>query len=198
MIKLYSLKKTEKIINEMEPAIRRASGDYHVPEAFIKAILYREIKEIDLADAGVDMIVKSQVLSKLLHRRDSSTGYAQIYGFVAVNALKFAEEQGLEKAENLGFPPANELSPKNTEDVRKMWLKLHQDPEFNLRLAVLNMASAAYEMTGSLDFSAFSDDDLKRVFSRYNANTKEINAYGKEVFGYYQRYLKEEENKETA
>ena len=190
MIKLYSLKKTEKIIEEMEPAIRKASGDYHVPEAFIKAILYREIKEIDLVDAGVDVIVKNRTLSKLFKRQDSSTGYAQIYGFVAVNALKFAQEHGLETAENLGFSSDKDLSSRNAEDVRRMWLKLHQDPEFNLRLAVLYMLSAAYEVTGSMDFETFSEDDLMRVFSRYNANTREITAYGEEVFGYYQKYLK--------
>ena len=188
MIKLYSLKKTENIIKEMEPAIHKASEDYHVPEAFIKAILYREIKDIDLLDAGVDMIVRSRFLSRMFHRQDSSTGYGQIYGFVAVNALNFALENQLVTKAQLGLPEDRTFSSKDPEDVRFIWLKLHKDREFNLKLSVLNMVSGASETVGRTDFSTFSAEEYKLAFSRYNANVKKITAYGEEVYGYFMIY----------
>ena len=188
MIKLYSLEKTEKIIKEMEPSIHKASEDYHVPEAFIKAILYREIKEIDLLDVMVDVVVKSRLLSRLFHRYDSSTGYGQIYGFVAINALNFALENQLVTKTKLGLPEDRKFSSKDPEDVRFIWLKLHEDREFNLDLSVLNMVFGASETVGRRDFSTFSAEEYKLAFSRYNANTKKITAYGEEVYSYYMTY----------
>ena len=63
MFRLYSPRKTEQIIMKLEPVIRRVSSDYQVPEDVIRAVLFREIKEIDLFDVIADRIVRSPVLS---------------------------------------------------------------------------------------------------------------------------------------
>ncbi len=190
MCRLYSLNKTEQIIRGLAPLIRGISSDYSVPEALIKAVLYREIKEIDLMDILVDAVVGNRMLSSLLHRTDSSTGYGQIFSWVAIDALHFAEERGFENAANLGLPTEHPLSKNSPEDRRLVWLRLHNDREFNLRMSALNLLSCASEMTGKTDFSAMNEEELKRTLSRYNADTKQVTAYGEETFGYYLRYLR--------
>ena len=40
----------------------------------------------------------------------------------------------------------------------------------------------------------FSPEEMKKVFSRYNANTRKITAYGEEVYNYYLCYGRREEN----
>ena len=192
MFRLYSPRKTEQIIMKLEPVIRRVSSDYQVPEAVIRAVLFREIKEIDLFDVIADRIVRSPVLSSWFHRTDSSTGYGQIFAWVAINALHFAETQGIENAENIGLSADHVYDKDSPGDRRLMWMKLNSDREFNLRMSVLNLLSCAFEMTGKTDFSAMNEEELKLTLSRYNANTKRITAYGEETYGYYLKYLQGE------
>ena len=190
MFRLYSLNRTQKVISKMEPAIRRVSDEYRVPQSALKAVMYRETKEIDLFDAAADVIVLVKTLGKLLHRTDSSTGYMQIYGFVGVNALNFASDHGIPLPEVPGLSAGRRPDARDAGDVRAVWLKLHGDREFNLRLAALNLLSCAWDMNGSCDFAAFTPEEMKRTFSRYNANTKTITRYGEEVYGYFQEYEK--------
>ena len=194
LFRIYSPGRTEKIIREMEPAIRKAAQEYGVPEACLKAIMFRETKEIDLFDLAVDLVVRSKHLSRLLHRRDSSTGYMQIFGFVGVNAVNFAIDNGIATGASLGLQEGRRLNVSDPEDVRSIWLRLNRDREFNLRLAALNVLAAAQEVNGSMQFEAFSPEEMKKVFSRYNANTRKITAYGEEVYNYYLRYGRREEN----
>ena len=188
MKKLYSIEKTKQIIRELGPVLEKIQADYRVPQAVMEAILFREMKEIDLLDAAADFVVRNLILSELTGRRDCSTGYAQIYAYVAINALNFAAKRGIEMPMRLGLPTRRIFDPKSPSDVRSIWLRLNRDVEFNLRMAALNVLAAADEVNGSIDLDSFTADQLKRVFSRYNANTRSITAYGEEVYGYYLRY----------
>ena len=182
MIRLYSPARTEKVIRGMDGMIARVSSDYGVPAAAIRAVLYREIKEIDLMDLAADAAVRIGVFG----RRDSSTGYMQIFGRVAVRAMQFAEARGIETPAGLGMPEG--MDPASDADVRRMWLRLNRDREFNLRMGALNLLAAADEAARQTDFSRLSEDGMKRTFSRYNANTTSVTRYGEEVFGYFLRY----------
>ena len=104
MFRIYGPRRTEKIILRMEPLIRQVSEDYHIPEAALKAVMYRETKEIDFPDFVADTVVWVRPLGKLLHRKDSSTGYMQIYGFVGVDAVNFAVDQGITTMNALKLP----------------------------------------------------------------------------------------------
>lgn len=182
MVLLYSPKKVDAILSELSPFVDRAALDYGIPGACIRAMLYRETKEIDLFDAAADMAV----LFGLFGRDDCSTGYAQIFSRVAIRALRFAEDKGIERAARFGFDHA--LSDRDPADVRAVWLRLYRDREFNLRMGTLNLLAAADEAVGSFDYAAMSPEEMKRAFSRYNANTRAVTSYGEEVFGYYLRF----------
>ena len=60
MFKLYSKKKAKQIIETYGGWITHVSETYSVPEAYIKAILYKEIIEINLLDPLADFAVKTK------------------------------------------------------------------------------------------------------------------------------------------
>ena len=184
MIRIISNRKAERIIRHFSEWINTVSNRYRVPSAVIKAILYTEMTRMDILDPLVDLIVGT----RLFARKDSSTGYAQIFAYVGVNAVNFAVDEGLADYRKLNIPCEHRLDSSDPKDVHTMWKYLHRNPEANIEIAALNILCAAKEMTGRIDFASFSEDELKLVLTRYNANTDHITAYGEEAYGHYLRY----------
>ena len=117
MLRLYRPAKAEKIIRCYSPWLDTLAERYGIPAACMKAVLRKEIADIDLFDPLADAMVafnwlRYDLKTRLFRRqgaaadvppsgrgvfakRDSSTGYAQIFAFVALRAVRFAEESGL-------------------------------------------------------------------------------------------------------
>ena len=193
MLKLYRPKAAERIIARLAPQIAALEARYTLPAPCLKAILYQEITNIDLFDVLVDLLVRRNQRRGvsgpgLLKKSDSSTGYAQIFGFVAINAVNFAADRGLTSYAALSLPEDHRLDPASLPDVRLVWGRLHRDPAFNLTAAALNLLSAAEEKTGRIDFGSYSPDELKLVFTRYNGTIPHITPYGEAVYRHYLRY----------
>lgn len=184
MFYLYSPKRAEKIIRKYDTWIHTTAGKYNLPACVLKAILYQELTQIDLMDVAADLAVWIGLFGK----RDSSTGYAQIFGYVALNAANFAVDHGLADYASLGLPASRRLDPKNRKDVRLVWKKLFHDPEANIEFAALNLLSAAEEMTGRIDFSTYSEHELKLILTRYNADTRQVTPYGEAAYRHALRY----------
>ena len=161
------------------------SARYGVPSAVIKAILHLEMERIDIMDPLADLAVRTGLFAK----QDSSTGYAQIFGYVGVEAINFAVDRRLTTYEQLGISCNHRLDPGNIKDVRLVWKKLNSDPKANIEIAALNLLAAADEVTGRIDFGSFSDDELKRVLTRYNAAVSHVTSYGEQAFLLYKSYL---------
>ena len=187
MLKTISEKKAEEILKENDSWIRTLSERYRIPQAFIKAILYMEMTGMDILDPIVDAIVSTGLFSK----KDSSTGYAQIFGWVGINAVNFAADKGLTDYEKLHIPSDHRLDPADENDVRLMWKYLNCNQNANIEIAVLNMLYAADEMTGRIDFDSYSEQELKLILTRYNADTDQVTAYGEKAYGHYLRYVEE-------
>jgi len=185
VLKLISPKRASKIIARYGEWIDEVSGRYGVPAAAIKAILHQEMVQIDLMDPLADLAASIGIMGK----KDSSTGHAQIFGHVGLNAVNYAVDHGLASYESLGIATDHRLDADDPKDVRLIWRKLRHDPKANIEIAALNLLVAADEMVGHTDFSTMSDDELKLVFTRYNANVKHVTPYGERVFGRYEAFL---------
>ena len=185
MFEIISRKRAEKIIEKHDAWIQEVSARYVIPSAAIKAILFKEMIMIDVMDLVADLAVWTGLFSK----KDSSTGYAQIFGRVGLDAVNFAADRELSDYDSLGIRCSHRLDRSNIKDVRFVWKLLRFDRRANIEIASLNILSAAEEMTGRTDLSNFSDEELKLTFTRYNANTKQITPYGEDVFRHYLRYL---------
>ncbi len=197
MLRLYSPRRAEKIIARYGEWVGFLEKRYGLPGACLRAVLYREITETDVmdlaADAAVALYWAARGLGGLLKKNDSSTGYGQIFGAVGVRAAVFGLEHGLETREELGLPPG--WDPESPAALRLIWTRLRRDPAFNLRLSALNLLSCAWEITGRLDFASYSEEELQLIFTRYNADTRQITAYGRETYRLYLRYQDEAKNR---
>ena len=194
MLKLYSEKTAETIIARFAPEIGEISERYALPGAYLKAILFQEITQIDLLDVLADLLVQRNLRRGVsgpgpLQKSDSSTGYAQIFASVAINAINFAADRGLTSYASLALPEDHRLDPVCLPDRHLVWERLHGDPVFNLTAAALNLLSAAEEMTGRIDFPSYSPEETKLIFTRYNGTYREVSAYGEAAYKHYLRYL---------
>ncbi|MBQ9412698.1 MAG: hypothetical protein IJU29_06350 [Oscillospiraceae bacterium] len=216
MIKLYSPAGAERRIHGCGELLRDIQARYRVPAACLRAILYNEMTEMDLLDVAADLSVRFywarfDLRSRLctrgllkdrtpvlragpLGKRDSSTGWAQIFSYVGINACRFAFDRGLAAPASLGLPEDRTLDPRDPEDLRAVWLRLNRDREFNLRLAAFNLLAAAEQMTGRMDFDGCSPEELRRIFTRYNADTDRVTAYGERAYANYLRYRAAEQH----
>ena len=210
MLKLYSAAKTERIIAEYTPWNETVSARYGIPAACMKAVLRREIADIDLFDPLADLLVWFNWLRfdlrRLLYRlglvrseeprlrrgpfakRDSSTGYGQIFAFVAVNAVIYALQRGLDDEAALGFAPGERPDPNSLRDRERMWRHLQRDKKYNIRLSTLNLISAGEEMNGHTEFGRYTPEEYRRMFTRYNANVRTVTPYGEKVYEYFLKY----------
>lgn len=186
MWKPYSIRKTEKTIDKLTPQIEVIAQKYDMPAAAIQAILRKEMPQIDLMDFAADLAV---ALGGLL-KKDSSTGYMQIFGWVGLNAVNFAVDRGLATYESLGIKSDHRLDSHRDADVRMIWKKMEGDRTANLEIAALNLISCAEEMTGRIDFVHYSEEEWKLLFTRYNQNTRKITPYGEETYAYFVHYLR--------
>lgn len=218
MLKLYSPRRAERYLTEYDGFIRSLAEKYAVPAACIKAVLFKEITDIDLLDIPADAAVRFYWLRYSLRRRlrpgrppqqalprfrvgpfgksDSSTGWAQIFSRVAIRALAFAEARGLTRRSDLGFAWDGPMTADDPDLVRAMWRRLHRDRRFNVELGVLNLLAAAEERVGSLDLASFTPEELQRTFTRYNSASADISAYGKLTYGHYLRFRGDETQEE--
>ena len=204
-MKLYSPNRAEHILRSLDSEIEGICRMVHLPSAVIKAVLYKEITDIDFFDPLADAIVAfnwqrvhllnhlpdlegNQNKSSFFRKFDSSTGYGQIFARTAILAIRFATTHGIITPETLGLRKGQTFSPDSPADVFEIWKKLHRERSFNLACSALNLLFAALEMNGRITFENFSPDELKRTFTRYNANVRQITPYGEVTYQYYLKY----------
>ena len=188
MIKRYTKSGVQRILRRCAPDIESAARAYGVSQACIRAILYQELTAMDWLDSIADLAVgcywRFHSLWDRLSlpaKRDSSTGYGQIFAATAIQAIDFAYAQGIR---DLPLPAPVDKS----RSLGAVWRRLHRDVHFNIRCVALCLLHAAAEMTGSTDFGALSPEELQLVFTRYTANSKSITRYGKETYAHYQTF----------
>lgn len=195
MLRLYGQRKTRKIITDNHDLIENICAFYQVPSAYLKSILLMELSETNLFDLLADTLVSCNWLRyskggrfgldrhthNPLMKYDSSTGYAQIFSQVAIEAILFAESEGIPL--NLGL--SGDLFPFNPDDLERIWKRLRNDRVFNLSCAVLNIIHAAFQMTGRVDFDSYDEEEIKMILTRYNGNAQKISEYGEKAYRYY-------------
>lgn len=190
MLRLYSPARAERLLRENAGLIDDIALRRGVPGAVLRAILYKELTEIDLLDVFADLAVgfywfrydlrkaPPRLTRGVFGKKDSSTGWAQIFAYVALRALREARDHGL---------PV----PDAPETLGRVWRKLRRDRRFNLDCCALNLLSCASEMTGQYGFDGLTEAELKRVLTRYNADADRVTTYGEAAYGHYLRYLSE-------
>jgi hypothetical protein len=173
-----------------DEAITGASVKYEVPKAMIQAILFKELRMIDFRDSISDFVVEKcfRINANLSARRDknafcrligaitstkgSSTGIGQIFPETAIKAHNWhCRKNGGEKEDRIDC--------KDISQREKVWRAL-QDENTSIYFVALILKYEAEANLG-IDVNTASDEDIRRLFVRYNGAAY----YGGEVFKYY-------------
>ncbi len=196
MLKLYGEKRINRIMDGCGEWIKSIEERFGLPSAALKAVLRQELSQIDLIDLAADQaVIAYWRFYRLLGRaprfgkRDSSTGYTQVFAATAIDSLNFAFDRQLTDARSLGLFIDHKLQKTNPSDLHMIWQMLHRDRFFNLLCAALTLIAAADEMNGTTDFSRYTPLQWQLTFSRYNADTRRITRYGQQAYSGYQSYL---------
>jgi len=199
MLNLYSEDNALRVLEKNAAQIDSICAECGLPPAYLKAVLMMELTRMDILDpladtvvavnwAGAPLLKPAAAEKNPLQKLDSSTGPGQIYSKVAIQAIRFARERGISLAAIRELRP--ELSEDSPEDLRLVWRKLKHDTVFNLSCAALNILHCAWQMTGRIDFDSYSPQEIKLIFTRYNADVKHVTAYGEEAYARYLRFSK--------
>jgi len=199
MLNLYSEENALRVLEENAAQIDGICGECGLPPAYLRAVLMMELTRMDILDPLADTVVAVNWLGapllrpavedkNPLRKLDSSTGPGQIYSRVAIQAIRFARECGVSVAAIRDLKP--ELSEEDPEDLRLVWRRLNRDTAFNLSCAALNILHCAWQMTGRIAFDSYSPQEIKLIFTRYNADVKHVTAYGEEAYAWYLRFSK--------
>ncbi|MCR5088182.1 MAG: hypothetical protein K6C08_01550 [Oscillospiraceae bacterium] len=202
MFRLYSFRRARRAIEGEASFIGQVSEKYGLPASWIQAILLKEMTELDVFDLLADFAVRLYYFNcgiagerkrfpNVPGKRDSSTGWSQIYAFVAINALNFAADRGLADYADFGLNPDRRLDRDCPEDRWQIWKRLKSDRHFNIEMCALNLLSCAEERTGRTDTSTFSEEECKLTFSRYNGTVPHVTPYGETVWQYQREYRRE-------
>ena len=197
--RLYGKWRIRRILARQESNMHRICAEYRLPCPCLMAVVEKELSEMDVLDRAADLAVLLYWAHYALFRhplphgkRDSSTGYGQVFAATAIRAVRLAVEKGWDDCAALGLDHLPEAAAP--DDLRRIWLRLHRNVDFNLRMAALTLLAAAEEVNGSADFSRFTPEQLMRAFSRYNANTHAVTSYGEAVYRLYLDRLTAEQN----
>ena len=200
MLELYSPQSAKKTIDRESDWICRVAEEFSVPASWIRAILLKEMTELNLMDLVADLAVRFYYLrfrllgrepkssGRFLGKKDSSTGWAQIYAFVAIRALNFAADRAIADYTALGFDPSHRLDEANPRDRWQVWERLNTDRRFNIAMCALNLLSCAHERTGRTDVRSFTPDEIKLTFTRYNGTVPTVTPCAESVYRYYEQY----------
>ena len=178
-----------KVLIYDEP-ITEAGEKYCVPKEMIQAILFKELRMIDFRDGISDFFVEKcfkinrnlsaipqknllcRLISALTNTRGSSTGIGQIFPETAIKAHNWY------CSKNNGAK-GDVMDSKNIVVREKIWHAL-QNEEICINFVALILSYEAGASLG-IDINNASDEDIKRLFVRYNG----AEYYGDEVFKYY-------------
>ncbi|MFE0420657.1 glycoside hydrolase domain-containing protein [Streptomyces tendae] len=153
----------------MDWLFTRLARNLRLRKALVQAPVLWELRQFNPLDPIADAAVKAGL------RDDSSTGWGQIFAWVAVEARNYCVEQGL----------LNEPLLTLEDDRSTVWTGLHEDPEYNIETAAYVTVYNAFQIGLPRPGLDTSDADTERIIARYNGTNEAAEQYGRDVGGVY-------------
>jgi peptidoglycan hydrolase-like protein with peptidoglycan-binding domain len=154
----------------MDWLFTRLARNLRLRKALVQAPVLWELRQFNPLDPIADEAFKAGL------KDDSSTGWGQIFGWVAIEARNYCVEQGL----------LNERLLTLEDDRSTVWTRLHEDPEYNIETAAYLTVYNAFQIGLPRPGLGTSDSDSERIIARYNGTDEAITEqYGRDVGGVY-------------
>lgn len=115
-------------------------------------------------------------------KNDSSTGLCQIFASTAIKANNWAIEKGL--------ITGTEYDLGNLDDIWTVWQKLHNDNEYNIKMATLVLLWGAEQENIYTNSYYYTVEEIKSVIARYNGTNDDATAYGERNYALYKVFEK--------
>nr|WP_202534789.1 glycoside hydrolase domain-containing protein [Streptomyces sp. SID3212] len=136
-------------------------------KALIQAPVLWELRKLNPLDFAADEAVRRGLDD------DCSTGWGQIFAWVAIKARNYCVQQGI-----INGP----VLPEG--DLRPVWDAL-QETSYNIRTAAYLTVYNAHQLGIARPTPTTSLADTQALLARYNGTTAEAQQYGRELIGLY-------------
>lgn len=113
-----------------------------------------------------------------LMAEDCSTGYCQIFSWVAIDANNWAIDKGLITGKI--------YDKKNRKDIWEVWQKLHNDVEYNIATCALVLLWGVQDILLHENYLNYTPTEIKKVLARYNGTDNAAKEYGERNYGIYE------------
>ena len=193
VVNYYTVSQALNIVFANDYYITSFCNNYGIPKEFVQTILFREIWCYNFADVAADELVieyyeymeslstDNPLPKPLIIKEDSSTGLAQAYAYVAINAINHAKSRGFSTT-------ASDFDINNWQDIWYVWRSMFDYDSYSIQCCALIILDAQYEFEETCpydDFYDFSDNQVKTILSRYNGTGDAAANYGNECFEYF-------------
>ncbi|MBT8228384.1 MAG: DUF1906 domain-containing protein [Dactylosporangium sp.] len=136
-------------------------------KALVQAPVMWELRKLNPFDTAADDAVRIGL------RDDCSTGWGQIFAWVAIAARNYCVQQGIINGELL-----------NDDDMRAVW-DLLQDPHYNIATAAYLTIYNAHQIGVARPSLTTGQADTQALLARYNGTGDDAAQYGRELIGLY-------------
>ncbi|MEU4771147.1 glycoside hydrolase domain-containing protein [Micromonospora sp. NPDC023644] len=136
-------------------------------KALIQAPVMWELRKLNPLDPIADDAVRTGL------KDDSSTGWGQIFAWVAIEARNYCIQQGIING-----------VPLSSSDKRAVW-DLLQDPHYNIPTAAYLTIYNAHQLGIPRPSLTTGQADTQALLARYNGTGDGAQQYGRELIGLY-------------
>lgn len=136
-------------------------------KALIQAPVLWELRKLNLLDGLADEAVKNGL------KDDCSTGWGQIFAWVAIEARNYCMQQGIING-----------VPLTSDDKRAVWNNL-QEFEYNIPSAAYLTIYNAHQLGIARPSLTTGQADTQKLLARYNGTDGRAEQYGRELIGLY-------------
>lgn len=137
-------------------------------KALIQAPVMWELRKFNPLDIIADEAVEAGL------KDDSSTGWGQIFAWVAIEARNYCVQQGIING-----------TPLTDDDKFAVWKNLHEDPLYNIRTAAYLTIYNAHQLGIARPGLNTGEADTQALLARYNGTNEAAEQYGRELIGLY-------------
>ncbi|MGY0233874.1 glycoside hydrolase domain-containing protein [Longispora urticae] len=138
-----------------------------IRKALIQAPVMWELRKLNPLDALADIAVRNGL------KDDCSTGWGQIFAWVAIEARNYCIQQGIING-----------MPLSSSDRRAVW-DLLQDPHYNIPTAAYLTIYNAHQLGIPRPSLTTGQADSQALLARYNGTGDSAQQYGRELIGLY-------------
>ncbi|TWG25844.1 putative peptidoglycan binding protein [Actinoplanes teichomyceticus] len=156
------------VVMNMDWLITNLARQLKIRKALIQAPLLFEVRRYGPDDPIKDELVKRG------QSTDCSTGLAQMWAWVAIEARNYCMDQGIINGTRL----------RNPEDLRAVWDRL-QDPVYNISSVAYLTIYNAFQVHLPRPTVTISYADTQKILARYQGDGPASVGYGQNLIGLY-------------